>query len=102
MGHASRHLHQEPGPISRSPSSGIRPAVRPPEAANDSDEELARELGLDVASPALPAPAPREVVSEEELALEDAVPLSSNAALALVFGCAVAVSGAFVAIFAAI
>lgn len=91
MGLAAQKPSQgDRAPFSRAPSSGVRPRVRP---ANDIDvdESVAR---LDAAPPVV---VPRDD-HDDELHLEDAVPLQTDAALAVVLGFVmVAASGLVVA-----
>jgi hypothetical protein len=107
MGFASRKSQNELSPISsdfagrplresRAPSSGVRPRVLPVEAEAANDSELAPEsLAL------LPVVTPRDVDFDDahELQLEDAVPLSTDAALVVVLGFVVVAAGSLVAAF---
>ena len=108
MGFASRKSHSvssDLAPISRAPSSGVRPRVLPAAvvpagvvAANDS--ELAPEsASFEVVPPVI---VPRDVDFDDELQLEDAVPLPTDAALAVVLGFVVVAAGGLVAAFSAL
>ena len=92
MGFASRRSDNELVPISRAPSSGVRPRVLPLEI-----EAAPASTAL---SPVVP---PRAQVArrsfDADLQLEDAVPLSSDAALAVVLGFVVVAASSLVAAF---
>jgi hypothetical protein len=96
MGFASRKSQNDLAPISRAPSSGVRARVLPPAAANDSDL-----VSLEVVPPVV---ATRTVDLspgdfDDELQLEDAVPLPTDAALAVVLGFVVVAASGLVAAF---
>ncbi len=107
MGFASRKSDNGLAPISRAPSSGVRPRVLPVGAANDT--ELESVSSFDAAPPVL---APREVDAvrpqvadievDDELQLEDAVPLPTDAALAVVLGFVVVAASGLVFAFSAL
>lgn len=100
MGSApQRRLQIEPAPTSRAPSSGVRPRVRPEAPANDTAEPVTFASVIEPAR-VVAAPAAQPVfVFEDGHALEDAVPLRGDAALAAVLGLVVATAGGLVAAF---
>lgn len=105
MGFASRKSDNALAPISRAPSSGVRPRVRPVSAANDS--ELAPvSAPLRAVSPVVVPrdldPVAPQVDFDDELHLEDAVPLPTDAALAVVLGFVVIAASGLVVAFSAL
>lgn len=85
-------------PISRAPASGVRPRVLPVAIAPANDV-APESRSLEIVPPVVVT---RDVDFDDELQLEDAVPLPTDAALAVVLGFVVVAAGGLVAAFSAL